>query len=460
MVNRINAKGQLWSPSKDSRVCSKHFEDQIPTTTNPYPTKNLGYRDAEGKVNRILSFKSPPQKPRAIVKIRKGQSPIDKTPDPPIEVCEYSSHHSTSAFLQWIALSLTMLILFKFAKHYYNKCKALLTEVAKLRKDVQRLEQQLLIWSHNSVCDVILKSDVSVNFFTGIPNITLFRSIHACVVPFVNRRWKGVSGLCKNLRKFINRPNKFGPNRKLSSHNEMLLTLMKIRLGLLNKDLASRFQVSESHCSCVFLAWIKALSSVLGKMVFIPDQESLIATMPQRFRHIPDLHSIIDCTEIFIETPKDLYLQGATWSDYKHHNTVKVLISCSPNSSIIFASSAYMGRISDKALTIDCGYLDKLPPYSLIMADKGFNITEECVARSLTLYVPPGKRGQSQMSSAAILKTKKIANLRILVEQVIRRLKTFRILKYEVPLTLVGHIDDIVTVCAALCNLKEPIYKN
>lgn len=118
-----------------------------------------------------------------------------------------------------------------------------------------------------------------------------------------------------------------------------------------------------------------------------------------------------------------------------------------------------MGRISDKAITSDCGFLEQVPPYSIIMADKGFNISQECAARQISLYVPPGKHGESQMTSAAVLKTKKIANLRILIEQVIRWLKNFCVLKYEVPITLVGHIDQMVTVCFTLCNLRDPIYK-
>ena len=59
-------------------------------------------------------------------------------------------------------------------------------------------------------------------------------------------------------------------------------------------------------------------------MVFIPDEESLIATKPSRFQQFQNLHSIIDCTEIFIETPKNLQLQSATWSDYKHQKHYEV----------------------------------------------------------------------------------------------------------------------------------------
>ena len=52
MINRENPKkkGQLWSPSKDSRVCSDHFKDGEPTEQNPLPSINLGY-DADRKFN-------------------------------------------------------------------------------------------------------------------------------------------------------------------------------------------------------------------------------------------------------------------------------------------------------------------------------------------------------------------------------------------------------------------------
>ena len=160
---------------------------------------------------------------------------------------------------------------------------------------------------------------------------------------------------------------------------------------------------------------------------------------------MPDLHPILDGTECFIQTPKNADNQKLTWSDYKHHNTLKVLVCVSPNSSIIYISP-YGGSISDKEITNRCGYLDQVPSYSQIMYDKGFNLSEECASRFITVSVPPGRRGSAQMTRAEIVKTKKIANMRILVEQVIRRLKLFRILASELPLILMKYFDDIVVV--------------
>ena len=62
-------------------------------------------------------------------------------------------------------------------------------------------------------------------------------------------------------------------------------------------------------------------------------------------------YAIIDCSEIFIETPSDLHLQSSTLSQYKHHNTTKMLIACTPNGAICFVSTLYVGSISDIEIT-------------------------------------------------------------------------------------------------------------
>lgn len=116
--------------------------------------------------------------------------------------------------------------------------------------------------------------------------------------------------------------------------------------------------------------------------------------------------------------------------------------------------------MKDKELTADCGFLDTFPPFTSFMAEKGFSIYEECMERSLTLIVPPGKRGHVQMPSSAVRKTKGISNKRILVEQVIRQIKTFKLLQNELPLMALHNTDEVVLVCAAFSNLKKAIYSS
>ena len=59
------------------------------------------------------------------------------------------------------------------------------------------------------------------------------------------------------------------------------------------------------------------------------------------------------------------------------------------------------------------------------------------------------------MTPAEINKTSAIAQVRILVEQVIRRLKTFQIIANEMPISVLSDVNDI---CSALRNFKKPLY--
>ena len=61
------------------------------------------------------------------------------------------------------------------------------------------------------------------------------------------------------------------------------------------------------------------------------------------------------------------------------------------------------------------------------------------------------------MTASECKHTKDVANIRIHVERAINRIKTYRIFKSVLPITMLHHADDIVRTCAALCNLKLPL---
>ena len=82
---------------------------------------------------------------------------------------------------------------------------------------------------------------------------------------------------------------------------------------------------------------------------------------------------IIDCFEIFINRPTNLMARAQTFSNYKHHNTVKVLIGISPQGTISFVSEAWGGRTSEKFLTENFGFLRNLLPGDLVLADRFYN---------------------------------------------------------------------------------------
>ena len=60
-----------------------------------------------------------------------------------------------------------------------------------------------------------------------------------------------------------------GPERKLRLEQEILLTLMKLRLALLTIDLGFRFHVSATTVSSIFITWIKLMSKELTSVLSV-----------------------------------------------------------------------------------------------------------------------------------------------------------------------------------------------
>ena len=490
LLNRVTSSNNLWSPVKSARVCSHHFVDGAPTDENPYPTENLGY-NSKRKVSNVLNFSSTPKRRRKRAKLH--HNPISNIDSDVIDHDHsYSSNSSIladvdddanqfllstnnlssnsnqagdngavdlfSVTLQFImfvfgyyhaAIVLNYVFKLNYQRNVFVN-HVLHAQVDSLRDENKRLKRQVEILERKdkncrcklSVFNQLIRNDDDINFYSGISKIPVFIELKEFIEPYVRQLWRGAKYTSPKIkRKFRSTPSLFGPQRKLSSDDQFLLMWMKIRLNTPMHDLANRFGVPIATCLRVFTSWTKASAIVLRSFVFVPS----------RFSSIRNLNMIIDCSELVIQTPKNHILQRITWSSYKHHNTLKFLVGISPNSMITFISNAFCGSISDKEICIQSNFFDNLPPYCKIMADKGFIITQECTARRIHLIIPPGHRGQTQMMSGQVLKTKEIAQLRILVEQVIRRLKCYRILSQEMPLDIVSNVDDILTVCSADC---------
>ena len=69
---------------------------------------------------------------------------------------------------------------------------------------------------------------------------------------------------------------------------------------------------------------------------------------------------IIDCSEIFVETPISLDVQAALWNDYKHHTTVKFLYGITPNGTSSYISPCCGGHATDIHIVRDSGFLKKI----------------------------------------------------------------------------------------------------
>jgi hypothetical protein len=199
-------------------------------------------------------------------------------------------------------------------------------------------------------------SDDKVRFYTGLPSYKILTTTFDHVAPHVVRRTK-----------------------TLDQFQEFVMVLIKLRLNVPLQDLAYRFMVSLSTVSRIFSAWITVMDFRLCRLVSWPDRENLWKTMPMCFKYSfgNKVTVVIDCFEVFIEKPTNLLARAQTFSSYKHHNTIKILIGITPQGTVSYVSEAWGGRTSDK-FTENCEFLNQLLPGDIGNGRQGLYNNRKC----------------------------------------------------------------------------------
>ncbi|XP_076142598.1 uncharacterized protein LOC143124778 [Alosa pseudoharengus] len=238
------------------------------------------------------------------------------------------------------------------------------------------------------------------------------------------------------------------------------MTLIKLKLNLILGDIAHRFNVSTSMASIVISHWIDVMGEQFKVLIPWLPRETIRATMPLSFqRNYPRTTCIIDCAESAMQRATNHDSRSDTFSQYKSRNTVKYLVAVAPNGLIMFISDAYAGRSSDKFITMDSGFLDYLRAGDEVMADRGFTIRDLLDERRVSLNIPAFTYRRNQLTNEETTRTRRVANVRIHVERAIQRLKVFKILSQTVPISMAPKLDNILTICAGLVNLKSPLIR-
>ncbi|XP_022806305.1 uncharacterized protein LOC111343402 [Stylophora pistillata] len=317
-------------------------------------------------------------------------------------------------------------------------------EIVDLKKNVIELETKVLQSALTK--ESFTNNDAKTKFYTGLPNFAIMMAVFNLVAP-------SVIATSRNC---------------IPKFSEYILTLMRLRLNLPLQDLAYRFKVSLPTAGRIFEKWVDAMSDKLGFLIWWPEREELGKTMPRVFKRNfgNRVAVIIDCFEVFIDRPSSLIARAMTWSNYKHHNTVKFLIGITPQGVISFISQAWGGRVSDKYLTENSGLLKNLLPGDIVLADRGFDISDSVGLCQASLKIPAFTRGKNQLSALDVEETRKIANVRIHVERVIGLVRRkYTILQTILPIEFVtarhgkaeAPIDKIARVCCALTNLSDSV---
>ena len=281
----------------------------------------------------------------------------------------------------------------------------------------------------------IQRDDEVTKFFTGLPNWGMFLHLYnLCFFsPYVTR------------------------SSVMTLDNEFFAVLARLRLNLLLKDLASRFDISLGTISNIFQRWMDVMYVRMKFLIVWPWRKVLHHNMPLSFKQLyPNCQVIIDCSEIFIETPSSFEARAKTYSNYKKHNTLKFLIGVTPCGTVSFLSKCWGGRVSDKVITQDSSFLQMLEPGDIVLADRGFTLHDDVALHGGTFKIPAFISGKKQLSQKEAETSKQLSRVRIHVERVIGQVKNrYTILRGPLSISVIKHKDDqdIANILKVVCNV-------
>ncbi|XP_077490768.1 uncharacterized protein LOC144101460 isoform X3 [Amblyomma americanum] len=463
LVNRKD-----FAPTTNSRVCSLHFVDGKRTEQNPLPMLNLGYerKVIHGRRCLMRDDRGPPP-----VKRKRQESPSDES-EASDAVQQTAPHNVVCIGHHSVSLPFS----------HGVKQVSLKTDAASSRLDASFEETTMAADQQNSSLSreetemKVEKKDNSTQWELEEPvpdhtyadtndssNTPLtMRSIHfQYLTPQDVHFYTCLPFDAFNKLILLLRANGTKVGGILGLEQQLLLTLMRLGLGLLCGDLARRFSISIATVSTIFSSMMSTLAKVMEDIVVWLPRSVVYDSMPYTFvkNGYGRTTCIFDCTEAWLQRPKKLMARAQSYSAYKGSNTIKFLTVIAPNGLIMLVSDVYGGRASDKYIVRTCGVEDYLLPGDEIMVDRGFKLEPHLEAQGIRMNVPAFTRGKSQLSEKEVTKTRRIASLRIHVERAINRIKTYRIFKQALPIKSKKHINTIVFVCAGLCNLKGPLIK-
>uniref|UniRef100_A0A8C4GPJ3 DDE Tnp4 domain-containing protein n=2 Tax=Dicentrarchus labrax TaxID=13489 RepID=A0A8C4GPJ3_DICLA len=322
--------------------------------------------------------------------------------------------------------------------------KALKKENQTLRESVEKI----------SLSESSLRNDAEkVKFYTGLPNYFVLETVMWLLAPHMD----GMK------------------NMKLSKFQQLLLTLMRLRLDLRNQDLAYRFGVKVGTVTRTVHQMVSIMSSTLvPTAVFWPSRAELRKNLPAALRTShPDCAVIIDCFTVPFEEPvsrgNQQQQQRVVQSSQglgTSYNVLKYLIGVAPQGVVTFVSRGVLGNVTDKSLAEGCGLLCKLLPGDVVLASRDLDIADSVAARGALFRIAGSYQGEAYGSSEDSLQadaSSETVSVQRHVDRVISMVKQrYAMLTgpVESPFTTASErtsnlstFDKIVQVACALNNL-------
>ena len=288
--------------------------------------------------------------------------------------------------------------------------------------------------------DAFVNDPVGMQFYTGLDSVDVFTGVLASLGPAAHK-----------LKYLYAAPT-------LDVRNQLLLTLIKLRLYITNFQLGRMFEVTQLEVYNIFVTWVKFMSKQWRKINIWPERDTVRHFAPTDFKtKFPTTRAIFDGTECPVKKPAAAAAQQATFSTYKNRNTAKVLVGVAPAGHVSYVSPAYGGSASDRQIVERSNLTQMVDQGDSVMADKGFDVQDMFAPMNVTVNIPTFFRKKNKMSGETVIRDRKISSKRVHVERIIGLAKTYKILKNPMNHTESLLASEIIFVCFMLTNFRKSI---
>ncbi|VDI44108.1 Hypothetical predicted protein [Mytilus galloprovincialis] len=283
-----------WTPTKYTRICSLHFDEN---NNNTLPT-----------LFPYNNFKKPLSERKTSNSTQVG---TDNNPESPMHACNSDHHHESIpesqvifSAIPYVCGEVEVISTEKFVtteylpgqryvsklnhptrkptkEHdysYHRDDKVLVdssTQTKVTAYDIRLLEQENDRLNHTLedkeslsreiFVKHVTKDDKHVKFYIGVQNFAILMGIFQLLMTKCSKLkyWSG-KGSVNDKNYQTGNKLKPGPQRKLTDFQEFILTLVRLRLGLIDYHLADIFGISKTRVSQIFTTWITFMSDVYG----------------------------------------------------------------------------------------------------------------------------------------------------------------------------------------------------
>jgi hypothetical protein len=248
-----------------------------------------------------------------------------------------------------------------------------------------------------------------------------------------------------------NRQRAVGAGRRYQhdARNRLLMAMIWLRIYPTYDVLGFIFDLDKSNICRNLKGVLAVLGEQLGDEIKWPEKGQRQQKMDQFMHEFSEVAAIVDATEQATQRPQDPDEQKNYYSGKKKRHTLKTQVVVGPDGEIMDSSETVPGANHDKSLYDESGVGDRLDDDEAMMGDKGY----QGIQKDGLAILPDKKPKGGELTDEQKARNRRISHYRIVVENTICQLKTFRVLAHVYRHARATH-SDVFAIVAALVNRR------